>query len=166
MSLPNGQVGRGGAGVGQPYPFTPRIAAALLVVARPEASSAEIRSKVRGLVDPDRTLLDGPTAGGAFRGLLGADHWDACLRSVASRQPPSLEAILAEVMRRADGAPPLDRLRNLDTLNREPTTGRPRSVRALVDDLLKVAPAWPAPDPRIAENAPRGPDKDEGDHHV
>lgn len=141
----------------QLYPVTPRIAAALLALALPEATLPEIRSRVRAAVDPDRTLLDAPTAGGALRALLGEDHWNRCIQSVRSRQRPSLDDILRELLRRADGAPPLDHLCNLDSLNRQPTTGRPVSVRALVDDLLGVAPAWPAPDPRLAANAPRWP---------
>lgn len=145
MSSPQSQAWRG-AGAGQLFPITPRRVAALASLAHPTVAPEEIRWAVRQVVDPDRTLLDAPTAGASLRSLLGVDHWDQCVRSVRSLQPPTLVEILGELLGRADGAAPLDQIRNLDSLNRHPATGRPVSVRALVDDLLGVAPAWPARD--------------------
>ena len=110
------------------------------------APPEDLRWAVRQVVDPDRTLLDAPTAGASLRCFLGVDHWDRCIQRVRSHQPPSLVEILRELLRRADGAPPLDPLRNLDSLNRHPATGQPVSARALVDDLLGVAPPWPVRD--------------------
>jgi len=75
---------------------------------------------------------------GIARNLLGEALWDATLGTYAGRTVPSDDDLAGQLMRRADGAPRLSAIQNLDPTHREPVTGRPRSVRALVDDLLGV----------------------------
>ena len=116
------------------FALTPRVAASVVSAAR--------LSHTAFPPDPDRTLLTAPAALDALRDLLGPPHWDAVLETFAGRERPSPRHLLKVILGRANGDPPTSALINLDTLHREPTTGRPRSVPALADDLLGIAPPW------------------------
>lgn len=120
----------------QRYAFTPRVAADLVAAAKfPEAAPPP---------DPDSTCLTAQALLTRVRSLVGAARWDHVLSTFVGRERPSQDELTKEILRRAAGKQPLSPLRNLDSLNRDSASGRPRNIGALVDDLLGVAPPWPS----------------------